>query len=87
MKKTLKKLTAILLVSIMLIASVPVQSFAAFRIPIIKSIEFSEKSQVISMKELDNYYKSIFDELEETLEKDRQDIGNIFNDIVKMIPA
>ena len=30
---------------------------------------------------------AIFDELEETLEKDRQDIGNIFNDIVKMIPA
>ena len=36
---------------------------------------------------LDQKFEQRFDELEETLEKDRQDIGNIFNDIVKMIPV
>lgn len=84
MKKTLKKLTALLLVSIMLIASVPVQSFAAFKIPIIKSIEFSEKSQVISMKELDNYYKSIFDELEEygiTMDKLMENYPSLYSNL------
>ena len=53
MKKTFKKLTAILLVTMLLAVSLPLQSFAIFdglRIPIIKGIEFSEKSQVISMK-------------------------------------
>ncbi|MBQ7295784.1 MAG: hypothetical protein IJ349_11525 [Clostridia bacterium] len=68
MKKTFKKLTAILLVSIMLIASVPMQSFAGFdnfRIPIIKSIEFGESPQSISLKELDNYYTMLFEAFEE----------------------
>ena len=85
MKKTLKKLTAILFISIMLIASVPVQSFAAFRIPIIKSIEFSAKSQVISMKELDNYYKSIFDELEEygiTMDKLMENYPSLYSNLL-----
>lgn len=36
---------------------------------------------------LDQKFEQRFDELEETLEQDRQDIANIFNDILKKIPA
>lgn len=68
MKNTFKKFTAVLLVTLLIVVSVPVQSFAlfdSFRIPIIKSIEFADKSQTVSLKELDNYYNEIFLELED----------------------
>ena len=47
--------------------AIPMQSFATFegvKIPVIKSIEVNEKSQSVSMKELDNYYTYIFEQLE-----------------------
>lgn len=68
MKKTFKKFTVIFLVTLLIAVSLPLQSFAGFgdfKIPLIKSIEFSEKPQAISLKELDNYYALLFEELEE----------------------
>ena len=37
--------------------------------------------------DLDGKFEQRFDVLEETLEEDRKEIGNIFNEIFKKIPA
>lgn len=52
-----------------------------------KRIDDLDEKVNLRIDNLDKKFEQRFDELEETLEKDRQDIGNIFNDIVKMIPA
>ncbi len=68
MKKTLKKYTSILLVTLMLALSLPLQSFAAFegiKIPVIEKIEVSEGSQAVSLKEVDRYYTGLIEGFEE----------------------
>ncbi len=88
MKKTFKKFTAVLLVTLLIAVSVPMQSFAGFgdfKIPIIKSIEIGGESQVVSMKELDNYYNTIFEELEEygyTLEDLKEKFPSIYETVL-----
>ena len=52
-----------------------------------KRIDDLDKKVNLRIDNLDQKFEQRFNELEETLEKDRQDIGNIFNDIVKMIPV
>lgn len=69
MKNSIKKITAIILVVIMLMSVIPLQSFAAFeglKKSLIEKIELSENSPSISLKELDNYYKELFKMLEDS---------------------
>lgn len=47
--------------------------------------KFEETNKRIDV--LDQKFEQRFDILEETLEEDRKEIGNIINDIVKKIPA
>lgn len=67
MKNTFKKVIAIFMTVIIFALAIPMRSFAVFdgvKIPVIKSIEVNEKSQSVSLKELDNYYAYIFEQLE-----------------------
>ena len=53
MKKTLKKLIAVLLVTLIIALCMPLQSFAifdSFKVPVIETIEFNENAQPISFK-------------------------------------
>lgn len=77
MKKTLKKITSLALVLIMLITLTSVQAFATFdflRAPTITSVEFSENSYgAVSLKELNQYY----DDLEELIRELEAQFGDI----------
>lgn len=69
MKNSIKKLTAIILVVIMLMSVISLQSFAAFdglKKSLIEKIELSEDNPVVSLKELDNYYTELFKMLEDS---------------------
>ncbi len=85
MKKIFKKLTALFVASLILMVSVPMQSFAAFdgvKIPVIKSIEINESSQAVSLKELDNYYTYIFEQLEKhglSMEDFKEEFPSIYD--------
>ena len=52
-----------------------------------KRIDDLDEKVNLRIDNLDQKFEQRFDELEETLEKDRKDIADIFNDIVKKIPA
>ncbi len=67
MKKTFKKFTSVILVTLILALSVPLQSFAAFesiKIPVIEKIEINEDSSAVSLKEVERYYTEMIAVLE-----------------------
>lgn len=77
MKKTLRKIAAILLATLLLTLSLPLQSFAISLVPEIEKIEVSEGSQAVSLKEIDRY----FTELLRMLEENEIDLDNIKEDM------
>lgn len=77
MKKVFKKLTAIFLVTVLLALSVPLQSFAAVKIPAIKSVEINEDSRAVSLKEVEGYFTGLIENLREEgfdVEKIKEDM-------------
>ena len=65
MKNLFRKITAVLLVTILLALSLPLQSFAISLVPKVEKIEVNESSQAVSLKEMDTYFEALFDMLEE----------------------
>ena len=65
MKNLFRKITAILLVALMLTLSLPLQSFALTIVPAIEKIEVNEGSQAVSLKEVDRYFTEMMRMLEE----------------------
>lgn len=64
------------MVCVLLVVSIPMQSFAAFeelKVPVIQEIKLNKSSQAASLKEVDDYFTSVL----ETLVKYDIDLGNI----------
>ena len=76
MKNKFKNFISVLLVCVLLVVSIPMQSFAAFeelKVPVIQEIKLNKSSQAVSLKEVDDYFTSVL----ETLVKYDIDLGNI----------
>ena len=76
MKNKFKNFISVLLVCVLLVVSIPMQSFAAFeelKVPVIQEIKINKSSQAVSLKEVDDYFTSVL----ETLVKYDIDLGNI----------
>ena len=76
MKNKIKNFISVLLVCVLLVVSIPMQSFAAFeelKVPVIQEIKLNKSSQAVSLKEVDDYFTSVL----ETLVKYDIDLGNI----------
>ncbi len=88
MKKTMKKLTAVVLTVLMLFSALSVTSFAAgldfLKAPTVTKVTLSEKSyKSVSLKEMKAYYKDI----EETIEKIEEQYGYKLEDLIKEYPS
>ncbi len=85
MKKTFRKLTSVLLVTLVISLMLPLQSFAAVKIPVIESVEITEDSQAVSLKEVESYFEYIF-EFYEKYEVNIEDyLGEISSDLLDNI--
>ena len=68
MKNKFKNFISELLVCVLLVMSMPMQSFAAFenlKVPVIQKIKLNESSQAVSLKEVDDHFTSVLETLEE----------------------
>lgn len=68
MKNKFKNFISVLLVCVLLVMSMPMQSFAAFenlKVPVIQEIKLNESSQAVSLKEVDDHFTSVLETLEE----------------------
>lgn len=88
MKKTVKKLTATLLLMLMLISVMGIHSFASFelvKVPEIEKVQLSKNNPSVSLKELDSFYEMLFEELKENdidLETLKEKFPSIFNTLI-----
>ncbi len=88
MKKTMKKLTALILTVLMLFSALSVTSFAAgldfLKAPTVTKVALSEKSYAsVSLKEMKTYFK----ELEETIKKIEEQYGYNLEELIEKYPA
>lgn len=87
MKKTMKKLTALILTVLMLFSALSVTSLAAgldfLKAPTVTKVTLSDKSYAsVSLKEMKTYFK----ELEETIKDIEKQYGYKLEDIIKEYP-